>query len=109
MAQENAFLSLHRRPSHKENHIYLRVRARVCACVRTTQTTGSTWVKKMALAHSSLCLPSDPFGLCVHRWSHEYQEATIEKIIRFLQGRPSQDSSGGSDTSLEGAAPMGLP
>ncbi|XP_052612301.1 NAD(+) hydrolase SARM1 [Peromyscus californicus insignis] len=43
------------------------------------------------------------------KWSHEYQEATIEKIIRFLQGRPSQDSSGGSDTSLEGAAPMGLP
>ncbi|CAH6785834.1 NAD(+) hydrolase SARM1 [Phodopus roborovskii] len=43
------------------------------------------------------------------KWSHEYQEATIEKIIRFLQGRPSQDSSAGSDTSLEGAAPMGLP
>ncbi|XP_021068068.1 sterile alpha and TIR motif-containing protein 1 [Mus pahari] len=43
------------------------------------------------------------------KWSHEYQEATIEKIIRFLQGRPSQDSSAGSDTSLEGATPMGLP
>lgn len=43
------------------------------------------------------------------KWSHEYQEATIEKIIRFLQGRPSQDSSAGSDTSLEGTAPMGLP
>ncbi|KAM7333897.1 hypothetical protein ACRRTK_007217 [Alexandromys fortis] len=42
-------------------------------------------------------------------WSHEYQEATIEKIIRFLQGRPSQDSSAGSDTSLEGTAPMALP
>lgn len=24
------------------------------------------------------------------RWSHEYQEATIEKILRFL-GKPSQD------------------
>ncbi|KAG2458918.1 SARM1 protein, partial [Polypterus senegalus] len=24
-------------------------------------------------------------------WSHEYQEATIDKILRFLQGRPSQD------------------
>ncbi|XP_005077064.1 NAD(+) hydrolase SARM1 [Mesocricetus auratus] len=43
------------------------------------------------------------------KWSHEYQEATIEKITRFLQGRPSQDSSAGSDTSLEGSAPMGLP
>ncbi|XP_041520090.1 NAD(+) hydrolase SARM1 isoform X4 [Microtus oregoni] len=43
------------------------------------------------------------------KWSHEYQEATIEKIIRFLQGRPSQDSSAGSDTSLNGTAPMGLP
>ncbi|KAK2493796.1 hypothetical protein MC885_021093 [Smutsia gigantea] len=41
------------------------------------------------------------------KWSHEYQEATIEKIIRFLQGRSSRDSSAGSDTSLEGAAPMG--
>ncbi|XP_037348237.1 NAD(+) hydrolase SARM1 [Talpa occidentalis] len=41
------------------------------------------------------------------QWSHEYQEATIEKIIRFLQGRSSQDSSAGSDTSLEGATPMG--
>ncbi|XP_055982839.1 NAD(+) hydrolase SARM1 isoform X2 [Sorex fumeus] len=36
------------------------------------------------------------------KWSHEYQEATIEKIIRFLQGRSSRDSSAGSDTSLEG-------
>ncbi|KAM7067289.1 NAD(+) hydrolase SARM1 isoform 2-T4 [Molossus nigricans] len=35
------------------------------------------------------------------KWSHEYQEATIEKIIRFLQGRSSRDSSAGSDTSLE--------
>ncbi|XP_005327873.2 NAD(+) hydrolase SARM1 [Ictidomys tridecemlineatus] len=43
------------------------------------------------------------------KWSHEYQEATIEKIIRFLQGRSSRDSSAGSDTSLEGAAPMGPP
>nr|XP_030717910.1 sterile alpha and TIR motif-containing protein 1 isoform X2 [Globicephala melas] len=41
------------------------------------------------------------------KWSHEYQEATIEKIIRFLQGRASRDSSAGSDTSLEGAAPLG--
>ncbi|EQB78384.1 sterile alpha and TIR motif-containing protein 1 [Camelus ferus] len=41
------------------------------------------------------------------KWSHEYQEATIEKIIRFLQGRSSRDSSAGSDTSLEGAVPLG--
>ncbi|MXQ84566.1 hypothetical protein E5288_WYG020882 [Bos mutus] len=41
------------------------------------------------------------------KWSHEYQEATIEKIIRFLQGRSSRDSSAGSDTSLESAAPPG--
>ncbi|XP_043910327.1 NAD(+) hydrolase SARM1 [Protopterus annectens] len=27
------------------------------------------------------------------KWSHEYQEATIEKIIRFLKGRPSRDQS----------------
>lgn len=51
--------------------------------------------------------PLTGWALCVHRWSHEYQEATIEKIIRFLQGRSSRDSSAGSDTSLEGAAPMG--
>ncbi|KAL7976067.1 hypothetical protein Chor_009745 [Crotalus horridus] len=35
------------------------------------------------------------------KWSHEYQEATIEKLIRFLQGRSSQDSSAGSENSLE--------
>ncbi|XP_072495864.1 NAD(+) hydrolase SARM1 isoform X2 [Notamacropus eugenii] len=39
-------------------------------------------------------------------WSHEYQEATIEKIIRFLQGRSSHDSSAGSDNSLECATPL---
>lgn len=26
-----------------------------------------------------------------YRWSHEYQEATIEKILRFLKGGPSQE------------------
>uniref|UniRef100_A0A8C0QN86 NAD(+) hydrolase SARM1 n=1 Tax=Chelonoidis abingdonii TaxID=106734 RepID=A0A8C0QN86_CHEAB len=41
------------------------------------------------------------------KWSHEYQEATIEKIIRFLQGRSSRDSSAGSENSLECAAPLG--
>lgn len=81
----------------------------VCLCVCETQTVSSTWVKKMALAHKASTHPLTHFALCVHRWSHEYQEATIEKIIRFLQGRPSQDSSAGSDTSLEGATPMGLP
>uniref|UniRef100_A0A8C5SN10 NAD(+) hydrolase SARM1 n=1 Tax=Laticauda laticaudata TaxID=8630 RepID=A0A8C5SN10_LATLA len=41
------------------------------------------------------------------KWSHEYQEATIEKLIRFLQGRSSQDSSSaGSDNSLECAPPL---
>lgn len=88
----------------------------MCVCVGgcivgwgVTQTTRSSWVKQMALAHNASTLPLTHFALCVHRWSHEYQEATIEKIIRFLQGRPSQDSSAGSDTSLEGATPMGLP
>ncbi|XP_038614876.1 NAD(+) hydrolase SARM1 [Tachyglossus aculeatus] len=41
------------------------------------------------------------------KWSHEYQEATIEKIIRFLQGRSSRDSSAGSDNGLECAVPLG--
>lgn len=36
-----------------------------------------------------------------HRWSHEYQEATIDKIIRFLQGRSSRDSSAGSENGLD--------
>lgn len=35
------------------------------------------------------------------RWSHEYQEATIDKIIRFLQGRSSRDSSAGSENGLD--------
>ncbi|KAF2984805.1 hypothetical protein EK904_003595 [Melospiza melodia maxima] len=34
-------------------------------------------------------------------WSHEYQEATIDKIIRFLQGRSSRDSSAGSENGLD--------
>ncbi|KAF7244218.1 Sterile alpha and TIR motif-containing protein 1 [Varanus komodoensis] len=41
------------------------------------------------------------------RWSHEYQEATIEKLIRFLQGRSSRDSSTGSENSLECGPPLG--
>nr|XP_025037900.1 sterile alpha and TIR motif-containing protein 1 isoform X2 [Pelodiscus sinensis] len=41
------------------------------------------------------------------KWSHEYQEATIEKIVRFLQGRSSRDSSAGSENSLECAPPLG--
>ncbi|XP_063002802.1 NAD(+) hydrolase SARM1 [Elgaria multicarinata webbii] len=41
------------------------------------------------------------------KWSHEYQEATIEKLIRFLQGRSSRDSSAGSENSLECAPPLG--
>ncbi|CAJ0964955.1 unnamed protein product [Ranitomeya imitator] len=40
-------------------------------------------------------------------WSHEYQDATIEKIIRFLQGRSSRDSSVGSENSLDGTPPLG--
>lgn len=32
-----------------------------------------------------------------HRWSHEYQEATIEKILRFLKGQNDQvDGQGAS-------------
>ncbi|XP_061461148.1 NAD(+) hydrolase SARM1 [Rhineura floridana] len=41
------------------------------------------------------------------KWSHEYQDATIEKIIRFLQGRSSRDSSAGSENSLECGTPLG--
>ncbi|XP_060612750.2 NAD(+) hydrolase SARM1 [Anolis sagrei] len=41
------------------------------------------------------------------KWSHEYQEATIEKLIRFLQGRSSRDSSAGSENSLEISPPPG--
>ncbi|XP_053131309.1 NAD(+) hydrolase SARM1 [Hemicordylus capensis] len=41
------------------------------------------------------------------KWSHEYQEATVEKIIRFLQGRSSRDSSAGSENSLECGLPLG--
>ncbi|OCT94051.1 NAD(+) hydrolase SARM1 [Xenopus laevis] len=40
------------------------------------------------------------------KWSHEYQDATIEKIIRFLQGRTSRDSSAGSENSLDGTSPL---
>ncbi|MBN3286998.1 SARM1 protein, partial [Polyodon spathula] len=32
------------------------------------------------------------------KWSHEYQEATIEKIIRFLQGQPCRDRSSSPDS-----------
>ncbi|MGH0166185.1 UNVERIFIED_CONTAM: hypothetical protein FKN15_050497 [Acipenser sinensis] len=32
------------------------------------------------------------------KWSHEYQEATIEKIIRFLQGRTCRDLSSSPDS-----------
>ncbi|NXL91175.1 SARM1 protein, partial [Alectura lathami] len=35
------------------------------------------------------------------KWSHEYQEATIDKIIRFLQGRSSRDSPAGSNNGLD--------
>ncbi|XP_056414705.1 NAD(+) hydrolase SARM1 [Hyla sarda] len=41
------------------------------------------------------------------KWSHEYQDATVEKIIRFLQGRSSRDSSVGSENSLDGSPPLG--
>ncbi|XP_042686211.1 NAD(+) hydrolase SARM1 isoform X1 [Centrocercus urophasianus] len=40
------------------------------------------------------------------KWSHEYQEATIDKIIRFLQGRSSRDSSAGSDNGLDCSPPI---
>ncbi|KTF93461.1 hypothetical protein cypCar_00021228 [Cyprinus carpio] len=32
------------------------------------------------------------------KWSHEYQEATIEKILRFLKGNPSQEQPDGAKT-----------
>ncbi|XP_010865436.2 sterile alpha and TIR motif-containing protein 1 [Esox lucius] len=32
------------------------------------------------------------------KWSHEYQEASIEKILRFLKGNPSQDQTDCSQT-----------
>ncbi|KAM4843888.1 NAD(+) hydrolase SARM1 isoform 2-T2 [Thomomys bottae] len=71
---------------------------------------GFEWPEPQTLPEDmQAVLTFNGINLCAHRWSHEYQEATIEKIIRFLQGRSSRESSAGSDTSLEGAAPMGLP
>uniref|UniRef100_A0A672QUK5 NAD(+) hydrolase SARM1 n=1 Tax=Sinocyclocheilus grahami TaxID=75366 RepID=A0A672QUK5_SINGR len=32
------------------------------------------------------------------KWSHEYQEATIEKILRFLKGCPSKEQPDGAKT-----------
>ncbi|TRY95371.1 hypothetical protein DNTS_035708 [Danionella cerebrum] len=32
------------------------------------------------------------------KWSHEYQEATIEKILRFLKGCPSQEQTDATKT-----------
>lgn len=38
-----------------------------------------------------------PADVSSHRWSHEYQEAMIEKILRFLKGPQDQvDRSDGS-------------
>ncbi|XP_056612824.1 NAD(+) hydrolase SARM1 [Triplophysa dalaica] len=40
------------------------------------------------------CLPEDMSTILKFngiKWSHEYQEATIEKILRFLKGGPSQE------------------
>ncbi len=33
-----------------------------------------------------------------HRWSHEYQEASMEKILRFLKACPSQEQPDGAKT-----------
>ncbi|XP_051535160.1 NAD(+) hydrolase SARM1-like [Myxocyprinus asiaticus] len=41
-------------------------------------------------------LPEDMSGILKFngiKWSHEYQEATIEKILRFLQGCPSKEQT----------------
>ncbi|KAG5836727.1 hypothetical protein ANANG_G00231630 [Anguilla anguilla] len=38
------------------------------------------------------------------KWSHEYQEATIDKILRFLKGGPSQDQLDHGDRVLKGEA-----
>ncbi|KAM9468556.1 NAD(+) hydrolase SARM1 isoform 1-T1 [Clarias gariepinus] len=35
------------------------------------------------------------------KWSHEYQEASIDKILRFLQGGPRQDQMDSSKTCIE--------
>ncbi|XP_062873112.1 NAD(+) hydrolase SARM1 [Trichomycterus rosablanca] len=35
------------------------------------------------------------------KWSHEYQEATIDKILRFLNGGPSQEQLDSSKTCME--------
>ncbi|KAB5550514.1 hypothetical protein PHYPO_G00054590 [Pangasianodon hypophthalmus] len=35
------------------------------------------------------------------KWSHEYQEASIEKILRFLKGGPSQEQLDSSKTCME--------
>ncbi|KAJ8280961.1 hypothetical protein GJAV_G00061520 [Gymnothorax javanicus] len=42
------------------------------------------------------------------KWSHEYQEATIDKILRFLKGGPSQDQLDGGERVLMSEAPGGL-
>ncbi|KAK2831565.1 hypothetical protein Q7C36_016651 [Tachysurus vachellii] len=35
------------------------------------------------------------------KWSHEYQEASMDKILRFLNGGPSQEQLDSSKTSME--------
>lgn len=65
--------------------------------------------RKEALHRAASWHLNGKLGSCFspqHRWSHEYQEATIDKIIRFLQGRSSRDSSAGSDNGLDCSPPI---
>ncbi|XP_006011059.1 NAD(+) hydrolase SARM1 [Latimeria chalumnae] len=55
------------------------------------------------------CLPEDMRAVLKFngiQWSHEYQDATIEKIIRFLRGRPSKDFSAMMEDSSESPTPQ---
>ncbi|XP_066515055.1 NAD(+) hydrolase SARM1 [Hoplias malabaricus] len=50
------------------------------------------------------CLPEDMRAILTFngiKWSHEYQEATIEKILRFLKGRPGQEQLDSSKNHKE--------
>lgn len=53
-----------------------------------TQKTSSSDSKlrvRVSLVHHHM-----PVAFSRARWSHEYQEATIEKILRFLKGHHDQ-------------------
>lgn len=54
--------------------------------------TGNTSIQRLPMVIKCLSL----FDFSDNRWSHEYQEATIEKILRFLKGKHDLTDSPGS-------------